>query len=104
MKALDLRLQEFHVAKAICHLLKGFDFITGSLQWSGGKAVEIIVGKDAWAESSQGIGKTLKHSDARDHGSFRSSRSTEIQRFPCPPIVRYAVGHLSCSRQWPPVE
>nr|VFK37409.1 MAG: hypothetical protein BECKTC1821D_GA0114238_100161 [Candidatus Kentron sp. TC] len=47
MKALDLQLQEFHVAKAICHFLKGFDFIIGSLQWIAGRAVEIIVGKVA---------------------------------------------------------
>nr|VFK51066.1 MAG: hypothetical protein BECKTC1821D_GA0114238_11315 [Candidatus Kentron sp. TC] len=27
--------------------MKGFDFIIGFLQWSGEKALEIIVGKDA---------------------------------------------------------
>nr|VFK72407.1 MAG: hypothetical protein BECKTUN1418E_GA0071001_14072 [Candidatus Kentron sp. TUN] len=47
MKSLDFQLKKVQIPKAISHLLKSFDFIVGSFQWPGGKAIEIIVRKDA---------------------------------------------------------
>nr|VFK45367.1 MAG: hypothetical protein BECKTC1821E_GA0114239_10477 [Candidatus Kentron sp. TC]VFK47108.1 MAG: hypothetical protein BECKTC1821D_GA0114238_10416 [Candidatus Kentron sp. TC]VFK60068.1 MAG: hypothetical protein BECKTC1821F_GA0114240_10407 [Candidatus Kentron sp. TC] len=42
MQSLDFELEEFHVPKTICHLLKSFNFVVGSFQWTGGKTVEIL--------------------------------------------------------------
>nr|VFK37823.1 MAG: hypothetical protein BECKTC1821E_GA0114239_1001110 [Candidatus Kentron sp. TC] len=47
MQGLDFELEEFHVPETRCHLPKSFHFVVGSFQWSGGKMVEIIVGKNA---------------------------------------------------------